>query len=47
MWGLFDAYVELIKYYNSNNPSIGYNQWPNSRNDLLANFDIDDIVMCP
>jgi hypothetical protein len=20
--------VELIKYYNSNNPSIGYNQWP-------------------
>lgn len=20
--------VEYINYYNSNNPSIGYNQWP-------------------
>lgn len=20
--------VELIRFYNSNNPSVGYNQWP-------------------
>ena len=25
--------VEYIKYYNSNNPGIGYNQWPKFKYD--------------
>lgn len=25
--------IEYIKYYNSNNPSIGYNQWPKFKHD--------------
>jgi len=25
--------IEYIKYYSSNNPSIGYNQWPKFRHD--------------
>ena len=25
--------VEYIKYYNSNNPSTGYNQWPKFKHD--------------
>jgi hypothetical protein len=27
--------VEYIRFYNSNNPEIGYNQWPRFKNEIL------------
>ncbi|MBH0167211.1 GIY-YIG nuclease family protein [Fictibacillus sp. 7GRE50] len=28
--------VEYIRFYNSNNPQIGYNQWPRLKNEILS-----------
>lgn len=28
--------VEYIRFYNSNNPEIGYNQWPRFKNEIIS-----------
>ncbi|KZE66879.1 hypothetical protein AWM68_20120 [Fictibacillus phosphorivorans] len=28
--------VEYIRFYNSNNPEVGYNQWPRFKNEILS-----------